>query len=331
MCMMCVCVCACVYLCLHTQEGEIQDAVVCRITDNPEPVVFPISVIGSKPIARVRLDDGSPDPYAADPAAAAAAAVAAAADAAKPKTPPKGGKGGSGDSGPVNKLLQEGMVFERLLVGKQETQHMLISNPGEGLCACTHVQDTSLALHYTDSHISFQYKSKTCACKESQSTCCPECVYTPAGLLPIQWKLTGADSLPPELKVYPSSGRLEARQDVRVSVEFTSIEKREVSHKLSLDVCGVEEGQPLVSSTPIQIKGEGYKMEVDVKFPQVRVSVCLCVCVYVSVRACVYHICMVNQTGSFGIACQMRACVCVCVYASTGGSGLHGLRHRARV
>lgn len=41
-------------------------------------------------------------------------------------------------------------VFERLLLGKRETQHMLISNPG---------------------------------------------------LLPVQWRLAGADQLPPELKV----------------------------------------------------------------------------------------------------------------------------------
>ncbi len=34
----------------------------CRVRDNPDPVEFPISVVGAKPLAAVRLDDGtSPD------------------------------------------------------------------------------------------------------------------------------------------------------------------------------------------------------------------------------------------------------------------------------
>jgi hypothetical protein len=31
------------------QEGLYEDALVCRVNDNPEPVVFPLSVIGAKP------------------------------------------------------------------------------------------------------------------------------------------------------------------------------------------------------------------------------------------------------------------------------------------
>ena len=90
-----------------------------------------------------------------------------------------------------------------------------------------------------------------------------------AGLLPVQWRLAGSDTLPQELKVFPSSGRLEARSEVRVGVEFSALEKREVSHKLVLEVLDVSELLGVASSTPINIKAEAYKMEVDVKFPQV--------------------------------------------------------------
>lgn len=106
-------------------EGEYEDALILTVTDNPEPVVFPISVIGAKPQLQARLDEGT--------VSQDAAATAAAADA-KPKTPP--GKAGTGKKGekeavPGNKLLSEGVVFERLLLGKQETKTIILANPGE--------------------------------------------------------------------------------------------------------------------------------------------------------------------------------------------------------
>jgi len=36
------------------QVGPVEDAIVCKILDNPEPVVFPLSVIGAKPQVRCR-------------------------------------------------------------------------------------------------------------------------------------------------------------------------------------------------------------------------------------------------------------------------------------
>ncbi len=88
----------------------MEDAIVCKIQDNPDPVVFPLCAIGAKPLARVRLDDGSPDPYAPpSPDANPNGDAAAAAADAKPKTPPKGGKAPA-ETGPVNKQLTDGMV-----------------------------------------------------------------------------------------------------------------------------------------------------------------------------------------------------------------------------
>ncbi len=41
-----------------------------------------------------------------------------------------------------------------------------------------------------------------------------------------------------------------------------------MSHKLTLEVLDDKELLGVASSTPIAIKAEAYKMEVDVKFPQ---------------------------------------------------------------
>ena len=40
--------------------GPAQDVVVCRISDNPVPVEFPVSCVGAKPQVEVRLDMPAP-------------------------------------------------------------------------------------------------------------------------------------------------------------------------------------------------------------------------------------------------------------------------------
>ena len=55
-------------------------------------------------------------------------------------------------------------------------------------------------------------------------------------LLPIKWQLAGADVLPPEFKVLPSSGEVPPRQEISVTVEFTAIQKKELSEKVVLKV-----------------------------------------------------------------------------------------------
>lgn len=59
------------------------------------------------------------------------------------------------------------------------------------------------------------------------------------GVLPFKWRLAGADKLPADFKVYPASGELAARSDVRVVVEFNAITKKELSELVTLEVgCG---------------------------------------------------------------------------------------------
>ena len=80
--------------------------------------------------AIIRIDDGSPDPSAASHGLQPPPSPPASTPAAPPKTPPKGARP-SADPGPINKLLTEGLVFERLLLGKRETKTLIIHNPGE--------------------------------------------------------------------------------------------------------------------------------------------------------------------------------------------------------
>ncbi len=67
----------------------------------------------------------------------------------------------------------------------------------------------------------------------------------------------------------PQSGELAARSDVVVTVEFSAIEKRLCEARLALEVLDVAELQGVAHSIPLPIKGEAYKIEIDVNFPQV--------------------------------------------------------------
>ena len=55
-------------------------------------------------------------------------------------------------------------------------------------------------------------------------------------LLPVKWRLAGAENLPQEFKVLPSSGEVAPRQQTSVTVEFNAVQKRELSEKITLQV-----------------------------------------------------------------------------------------------
>lgn len=78
-----------------TEEGPVEDVIICQIKDNPVPVEFPISVVGASPKVHVRLDDGTPGPLQA-PAAAAAATPPPPTSPSKAKG---GGRGKTPDAG----------------------------------------------------------------------------------------------------------------------------------------------------------------------------------------------------------------------------------------
>lgn len=59
-------------------------------------------------------------------------------------------------------------------------------------------------------------------------------------LLPVKWRVAGADVLPPEFKVIPSSGEVPPRQETPVMVEFTAIQKKDLSEKVALQVSNHE-------------------------------------------------------------------------------------------
>lgn len=55
-------------------------------------------------------------------------------------------------------------------------------------------------------------------------------------LLPVKWRLEGVDALAPEFKVIPSSGEVPPRQETPVTVEFTALQKKDLSEKVTLQV-----------------------------------------------------------------------------------------------
>lgn len=61
-------------------------------------------------------------------------------------------------------------------------------------------------------------------------------------LLPIKWQFAGADALPPEFKLLPSSGEVLPRQEVPVTVEFTALQKKDLSEKVMLQVSSRDTG-----------------------------------------------------------------------------------------
>ncbi len=55
-------------------------------------------------------------------------------------------------------------------------------------------------------------------------------------LLPVKWHLAGAENLPQEFKVLPSSGEVPPRQQVPVTIEFTAFQKKDFAEKVTLQV-----------------------------------------------------------------------------------------------
>jgi hypothetical protein len=78
--------------CFPTSVGELEDAIVCTIQDNPTPVEFPIHAFGDTPKVELHLE-GQEDPVepTEEEVAAAAAAKAAEEAAAAKKKPAKKG------------------------------------------------------------------------------------------------------------------------------------------------------------------------------------------------------------------------------------------------
>ena len=62
------------------------------------------------------------------------------------------------------------------------------------------------------------------------------CIIHNTSLLPVKWRLAGAEALPQEFKLLPSSGEIPARQQIPVTVEFTAFQKRDLSERVTLQV-----------------------------------------------------------------------------------------------
>jgi hydrocephalus-inducing protein len=113
--------------CFPTELGDVADAVVCIIENHPEPVEFSMTAIGTAPAVQVRLQEND---------AEEAADVDPAKDSSEQPEPQPGSKG-TKPAEPVepsqtpNKLLDEGVVFERLLPGRTATKGVVITNKSD--------------------------------------------------------------------------------------------------------------------------------------------------------------------------------------------------------
>lgn len=143
-----------------------------RLRDNPDILEFPISVIGAKPSVAIKQNAAAqPELRASGPRRQSDA------------NPPKASKPAAGA-----KAMQKAEItvqFDRLLLGKKDSQTFVISN---------------------------------------------------TGVLPFKWRLAGAAQLPAEFRVYPATGELAARSDVKVTVDFTTLKKAELAELLTLEV-----------------------------------------------------------------------------------------------
>jgi hypothetical protein len=107
------------------------------------------------------------------------------------------------------------------------------------------------------------------------------------GILPLRWKLAGAEKLEKdfkELAVFPLSGELAAKTSARVSVEFTSLVKRALECELRVEVTDASTLPPVVKGAkapppaaasivqtfPVKIAAEGYNIDVKPRWPNLK-------------------------------------------------------------
>jgi hypothetical protein len=106
--------------CFPSELGDVSDVVVCIIENNPEPIEFPMTAIGTMPAVDIRLEDDQE----ADTAETAQAPESSPASEPKLAEP-------AGASQLADKIRDEGVVFERLLPGRTATKGIVITNKSD--------------------------------------------------------------------------------------------------------------------------------------------------------------------------------------------------------
>lgn len=175
------------------------------------------------------------------------------------------------------------LQFERLLVNKKDVKTFTISNPGLLPITWRLANTATLPKEF----VVFPQVGCTCACTHQDTAAHRPQQTLHTGAIATRWlhysvclrslsSLLSAVVQVPQLPCnflsvlsLPQSGELAARSDVVVTVEFSAIEKRLCEARLALEVLDVAELQGVAHSIPLPIKGEAYKIEIDVNFPQV--------------------------------------------------------------
>ncbi|KAJ3022533.1 hypothetical protein HKX48_005950 [Thoreauomyces humboldtii] len=87
-------------------------------------------------------------------------------------------------------------------------------------------------------------------------------------LLPVAWKLAGAELLGEEFQVSPLEGILEPSQECVVSADFKGTKPVVIKKSLKLEVSDTEKVGGVVQEIPIVVTAEAYDIAVDLHFPK---------------------------------------------------------------
>ncbi|KAI9095517.1 hypothetical protein DFS34DRAFT_651319 [Phlyctochytrium arcticum] len=87
-------------------------------------------------------------------------------------------------------------------------------------------------------------------------------------LLPVAWKLVGADALGDEFQVQPLEGVLGPAQECLISADFKGTKPVVVKKAVRLEISDVEKIAGVVQEVPVLVTAEAYDIAIDLHFPK---------------------------------------------------------------
>ncbi|KAJ3159463.1 hypothetical protein HDU86_001781 [Geranomyces michiganensis] len=87
-------------------------------------------------------------------------------------------------------------------------------------------------------------------------------------LLPLNWKLAGAELLGDEFQLNPVEGILDPGQECTVSADFKATKSAAIKKSMKLEVSDIEKVGGVVQEIPIVVTAEAYDIAIDLHFPK---------------------------------------------------------------
>jgi hypothetical protein len=248
-----------------------------RLKDNPTPYEFPVSIIGAKPQVAVKLDAAPASDNGISAAAAAAAESAAGTGEATTNTTterrhtsqnggvgsaaaaakPNAGKPVPGKAPAAKAAADYTIQFERLLLGRKDTQTFTLSNPGVLPFKWRLAGASQLPPEFrvTPSEGELAARSKVQVAAE----------FSALKKLELSELLTLEVRLLLPCLMHARAARHAA---CRPCCMCSQGHAHHAMHTAGLQVLDVGEALGVSRAIPIAIRGEAYHIHVDLKFPQ---------------------------------------------------------------